>query len=104
MFAFRFIVDYFRAKHVVPTVWTHIVLNYIGPNDGQGIRVYYDGVQVDSATTTEATPHSTADGRIVVGRWYTDFEGDYSGVQVDELLFFNGTLSSDDINALYTAA
>lgn len=80
------------------------MLNYIGPNDGQGIRVYYDGVQVDSATTTYAASQSTTDGMIVVGRWYTDFDREYSGVQVNELIFFDGVLSSDDINALYTAA
>ena len=59
---------------------------------------------MDSATTTAVASQSTADGRIVVGRWYTDFDCDYSGVQVDELLFFNGALSNGDINALYTAA
>ena len=58
---------------------------------------------MDSATTTDAASHSSADGRIVVGRWYTDFDRDY-GVQVDELLFFNRVLNSDNINALYTAA
>ena len=103
-FGFSFLVDYFRAKDAVPSGWTHVVLNYIRPSDGQGIRVYYDGIEVKSDTTNDGGSRSAGDGRIVIGRKYTVFDRDYSGVQVDELLFFNGALSNKDINALYTAA
>ena len=52
---FRFDVDVldgvFSAEFSRPTGWTDIVLNYVGPNDGQGIRVYYDGVEVVNDTT-----------------------------------------------------
>ena len=46
--------------------------NFIGPNDGQGITLYYDGAQVAGDTTKTAVTKSIGDGRIVVGRYYTD--------------------------------
>ena len=27
----------------IPTGWTHVVMNYIGPSNGQGIRLFFDG-------------------------------------------------------------
>ena len=92
---------YFYASHTRPTGWTHIVLNYIGSNDGQGIRIYFDEVEVASDTTKDRRPYSIGDGRIVVGRQYTDRDAMYMSVQVDELIFFNQSLSNTDINALY---
>ena len=32
----------FWMSVAVPSGWTHVVLNYIGPNNGQGIRIYHD--------------------------------------------------------------
>ena len=33
---------YFKATPPVPIGWTDIVMNYLGPNGGQGIRIYYN--------------------------------------------------------------
>ena len=76
-------------SHRRPFQWTHIVLNYIGPNNSEGIRIFYDGVEVASDTTNITTTHSAGDGRIVVGRGYTDNDERYSSVQIDELIFFS---------------
>ena len=41
----------FEATRSPPTGWTHIILNYLGPSNGEGIRIYYDGAEVASDTT-----------------------------------------------------
>ena len=71
--------------------WTHIVLNYIGPENGQGFRIYYNKAKLDGGSTKStnlgptSTPHTPGDGTVVVGRVL----GDYTSVAIDELLFFN---------------
>ena len=56
-----------------------------------------------SDTTKDARSYSAGDGRIVLGRYYTDSDEYYTSAMVDELVFFNQALSNDDINALYNA-
>ena len=36
---------------IKPSGWFHIVVNYIGPDEGEGIRIYHNGVEVANATT-----------------------------------------------------
>ena len=90
----------FSARVSIPTGWTHIVLNYIGPYNGQGIRVYYNGQGVVSDTDKDGGPYPAGDGRIVVGRFFTDKDIGYASMQIDELIFFNKTLSTTDIKHL----
>ena len=47
--------------------WRHVVLNYMGPGNGQGIRIYKDGVQIGSDVTVSAGTSSQRRGRVVVG-------------------------------------
>ena len=92
--------NYF-ASATIPSGWTHLVLNYIGSSHGEGIRVFYNGIQVASDTTTWGYIRHAPNGRIVIGRVYTDYSIYYSSVEVDELAFFNRALSNDEINALH---
>ena len=80
------------------------MLNYIGPNDGEGIRLFINGTEVARDTDKHRGPYPAGDGRIVVGKWLTDQDKWYKSVQVDELMFFNRFLSSDEIDALATTA
>ena len=86
-----------------PSGWTHIVMNYIGPNDGEGIRIYYNGTQVASGTNLiryfDQSVSKSGDGRIVVGRPFTDKDERYVSIQVDELIFFNRALTTDEVQA-----
>ena len=59
-----------------------------------------NGAEVASDTDNGGGPYSTADGRIVVGRYYTEEDGYYASVQVDKLVFFNSSLKTADIEAL----
>ena len=79
----------FSVKFSKPTGWTHILLNYIGSNDGGGIRVYYDGLEVANDTMKSAWSFSAGDGRVVVGKIYTNRDEGYTSMQIDELIFFN---------------
>ena len=80
------------------------MLNYIGPNDGEGIRVYYNGTEVVSGTTKHTRSHSAGDGRIVVGRHHTELDRWNPSVQVDELIVFNATLTDTDVQSIYNSA
>ena len=81
-------------------------MNYIGPNDGQGIRVYSNRLDVVSETTRVGGSYSTGDSRVVVGRISTDISENgyrYRSMQLDELVFFNKALSTTEITAMYNA-
>ena len=60
--------------------WIHMVLNYIGPENGQGTP----------------DPLHPGDGTVVAGKVL----GDYTSVAIDELLFFNIKLSDTQIREL----
>ena len=90
----------FLLSNASPSGWTHVVLNYIGLEDGQGIWIYYDGVQTGSDTTRNPNSYETGDGRIVIGRLYTEWDTNYASVQLDELIFFNTKLTDSEIRML----
>ena len=91
----------FAVKSSKPEEWTHIVMNYIGPNSSEGIRIYYDGEEVARETRKSSGSNSPGDSRIVVGRLYTNLNNQYARVRVDELFFFNQVLTYSDIEVLY---
>ena len=84
--------------------WVHAVMNYVGPNEGQGIRIYNDGELIGSDTTKSGEANSPSDGRILIGRADLPLIGSgggtlpfYTSVEVDELLIFNRTLTEPEI-------
>ena len=79
------------------------MMNYIGSNEGQGIRVYYDGKEAASETTKITVSYSAGDGRVLVGRAYTDRDVLYVSAQLDELIFFNKTLNTTEMRAIYNS-
>ena len=76
-------------------------MNYIGPADGQGITVYTDGALQGSDTSKHTHSLQPGDGRVVIGRRYTDRDWDYASVEVDELTLWNRTLTLQEIQAVY---
>ena len=78
------------------------MVNYIGPNNGEGVRIYINGTEED--TEKVEWTYSAGDGKIVVGRAYTNQNQDYASVQVDELIYFNAALTNDDVQSIYNSA
>ena len=95
---------YFLTDLTPTTGWTHIVLNYLGPSNGQGIRIYYNGTEVGSDISKTEEIKVTADGRIVVGRALTNYNDFYASIHIDELIFFNRALSLEEIRTIHAAA
>ena len=79
------------------------MLNYTGPKNDQGIRVYYNGGGLGNDKTKDTASLTSGDGRIVVGRHYTGRDQSYASVEIDELLFFNQYLSIEEIRKLNNA-
>ena len=83
-----------------PTNWTHVVLNYLGPEEGMGTRTYVDGAYSagDSSIGGEANP--IGDSRLVIGKRNTALDKDYASAEVDEVLLFNAALNEEEIQIL----
>ena len=93
----------FSADYPQPSGWTHFLLNYIGPSDGDGIRVYSNGVEVASDTTKTSESFPVGNGRVVVGRFYTNWDALYATAEVDEIIYFNKALTIEEIKAVFDA-
>ena len=90
----------FLATANISDEWFHLVLNFIGPKEDQGTRVYHDGVQATMDSNKGGNTYIEGNGRIVIGRRYSEEDCDYASVQVDELLFFNRALTEVEIGML----
>ena len=86
----------------VPAGWVHAVLNFIGPDEGQGISIYNNGNHVGTNNTKHITDNENGqnDGHIEVGRLVGLIQAHYASVDVDELYFFNRTLTDAEIKSL----
>ena len=80
--------------------WVHGVLNFLGPNDGEGIRIYENGKNVGNHKNITQSSSTESNGRIAIGRVFTEINNYYGSVQVDELLFFNHSLTEQEIRML----
>ena len=81
--------------------------NFNGRNKVPEYGFYCDGIRQTSETQKPGdrkfpkTHHQTArDGRIVIGRSYSDESLGYSSFTMDELLFFNWVLTEAEIQML----
>ena len=84
--------------------WFHVAVNYFGTEEGQGFVVYFNGDKVsDNSERSEDESRTVqASGRFVVGRSFTEEDGHYSSMVIDELLCFNKFLNPEDIRLLYS--
>ena len=74
------------------------MMNYAGPNEGDGVMVFFDRTEAANDTTINVILRRTSTNRrVIVGRYYYDWDTRYSGIQVDELLLFNHTLNMEEI-------
>ena len=83
----------------------HVAMIYRGPNDGEGIIVYHDGVDMGNDTTKTSYSYIPPSGVIKIGRLF-DEPGTprYGSAHVDELLFFNYQLSQPEVTMIKDTA
>ena len=81
--------------------WLHLVLNYIGPDMGQGVEAFRDGTLRQASSGGSVSDETMGTGQVVVGRRYINKNEDYSHAEVDELIFFNQALSITEVGQLY---
>ena len=77
------------------------MLNYIGPADGQGFTTYKDGVEQGNGTSKGGGSYPPGDGRVVIGRRFTNRDEWYASAEVDELTLWNRALTLQEIQAIY---
>ena len=84
--------------------WLHLVGVYYGPNEGEGITLYVNGIQAERDTTQAAMSSVIlGSGKLVAGRKRTEINDRYASVEVDEILLFNRKLSSLEVQMIYNA-
>ena len=66
------------------------------------MTIYHGGV-AQSSLLASSSSHIPGDGRIVIGRRFSELDSNYPSVQVDELLFFNRALNQTEVTALFSA-
>ena len=79
--------------------WTNIVLTVISTRNTEHVRMFINR-EVAKDTSGFTIRHS-GDGRIVIGREFTDRDDLYVSMHIDELIFFNQALTDDNVNKLY---
>ena len=83
--------------------WIHITLNYNGLNEGEEITFYLNGKPYKTGSGFSENNKSSR-GRIIVGRYNFRFPisnlFDSLDLYVDELLFFNQSLTQTEIMML----
>ena len=65
--------------------------------------MFINGADVASKTTKNDPSYtpSSGDGRIIVGRTFTNSYERYTSLQIDELVYFNQDLNTEEIIQLY---
>ena len=81
--------------------WFHVVINYSGPNNGEGFVTYFNGETAYNDSTVEEDDTTPGDGRIVIGRSFTEVDDYYTSMAVDEVVLFNKVLTEHEIKCLY---
>ena len=96
----------FRYSLTRTSTWTHIVLNYIGPNNGEGIKMYENGglKGINIIKLPGSTSYQNGNGRIVVGRQFTGSNDYYASIEIDEFVFFNTALDNGEVMSIYNSA
>ena len=97
---------YFRTTYIrvdvstIPTDWYHLIFNFFGASDAEGVAIHHNGVKIGSNRLAQYT-NAAGQGVVVLGRYNVRADRDFGSVMVDEMLFFNRHLTSQEIQILY---
>ena len=84
----------------LPDECTHVVLNYVGLEKCQGIKIYENGMFTAADGIKNRGWYGPADGTVIVGRTRTTVDHRYGSVKLDELMLFDAALSEEQIRDL----
>ena len=109
IFCFRFLATlnggYFSTSYSADyNTWIHVGYVFRGPSNGQGIRVYKDGIYENAGSQKASWSTGTPSGVLKIGRLFEGSDAKYSRAQVDELMFWNRQLSEDEIRTIKNTA
>ena len=83
----------------IPVEWFHLVLDYLGPE--QGLTIHHNGAEKVNESRTVPSDLPSGPGIVVIGRYSPLTDDSYASVMMDELMFFNRKLSLEEISFLY---
>ena len=89
--------NFYEATDEVPNDWFHVIVSYGGPDNAEGFTTYFDGRAVISDRRKRGDNNSPGNGRIVIGRTFTEIDDFYSSMEMDDLVMFNRFLTSEQI-------
>ena len=99
---------YFNFSTSVPyNTWAHVAMVYRGPNVGEGIVAYKDGIRLGDNTQGNSYQGDVNydSGEIMIGRLFKEPGiGQFGKCEVDELLIWNKGLESYKIQKIYQMA
>ena len=58
------------------------------------------GIHTKTDTTKNSNPVGKGNGKVVIGKFFTDRNERYSNIEMDELYFFNTVLNTEEISTL----
>ena len=86
----------------IPQGWFHVVMQHVEPGGiNEALVIYHNGTEVSKKQGVDVAVLGQGAGVVVVGRYQSDLDTDYAGVEVDELLMFVASLNTDQIKVIY---
>ena len=52
--------------------WFHLVVGYLGPNNGHGLIAYVNGTEVGRDASRYDEVHPAGNGQLIIDSWYVD--------------------------------
>ena len=80
--------------------WHHVAFSFDGTTNANGIKVYVDGVNVNSFTASNAGIFSSS-GSTLIGAYQT--ASWFANANIDEVSLYNTELSASDITSIYNS-
>ena len=80
--------------------WHHVAFSFDGTTNANGIKVYVDGVNVNSFTASNAGIFSSS-GSTLIGAYQT--ANWFANANIDEVSLYNTELSASDITSIYNS-
>ena len=82
--------------------WYHLAIVIPQNPKSNNLILYQDDVNVyQRQFESGSRSRSPGIGKLVIGRKYTDLDGNYVNTVMDELVFWNRTLTGDEIKSIY---